>query len=284
MKKIIAVFLLAGLLLASAAQAQDACSYRVLPYRQDADALCKSVFGERWEEASHETSLADTYWHYSGFDWGESHADVRVFGEADGFGSVFYRRNETDPSCNRQSVCADNVPPCRLTREEAVKKAQALLDALGLTDNGLQQAGAYASDAGGFYRVVLDQRLNGLPVYQSAARYAAYWNWANTAMDPNERMEMRVPDAPHLSADVRIGDAGVLSLHADWADFEPLPGGVPAIEEAAALEAFAASGIRPDAPLERCFLIIQQGAQIVARPAYRYQNAFVHAGSGERLQ
>lgn len=284
MKKIVAVFLLAGCLLASAAQAQDVCSYRVLPYIQDADALCKAVFEERWEEAVHETSLEESYWHYSGFDWGESHADVRVFGEADGFGSVFYRRNETDPSCNRQNVCADNVPPCRLTRAEAVKKAQALLGALGLSDNGLQQAGAYTSDAGGFYRVVLDQRLNGLPVYQSAARYAAYQNWANTAIDPKARMEMRVPDAPHLSADVRIGDAGVLSLHADWADFEPLPDGAPAIGETAALEAFAASGIRPDAPLERCYLIVQQGAQIVARPAYRYQNAFIHAGRGERLQ
>ena len=284
MKRLVLGALLTCCLLAATAQAQDVCSYQVLPYVQDAEALRKTVFQERWKEAKEEASLADHYWVYRGFDLEEAHADVRVFGEADGFGSVFYRRADVNPSCGWHNVCADDAAPCSLTRTEAIEKAQAILEGLGLTDSGLQQAGAYMGNREGFYRVVLDQRLNGLPVYQSAARYAAHQNWANASMDPEERQRAFVPDAPHLSADVRIGDAGLLSLEADWAVFEPLADGGPEIGDAAALEALTASGIQAEEPLERCYLIVQQGAQVVAQPAYRYQNAFINAESGMRLQ
>lgn len=154
------------------------------------------------------------------------------------------------------------VAGCALTREQAVQAATDLLAGFGLPEMTLSHTAAHGHIPGAWdgYRVVLDQTLSGLRIYQPPMR------WADAAPTP-------------LRVDVFVGDDGVVYVDGNYAALEPTGPELTLIAEDEALAAFARYGIEADSA-ERCYLLLGEDD---VRPAYRVGMSYIDAATGEAL-
>ncbi len=169
----------------------------------------------------------------------------------------------------------DNVVPsgiaaCKLTREEAVAQTEALAATLCLGEHTLQCVTAYGQL--GFatpeYKVSLLQTWNGKPVYWSASSQ-------NVGVNEISMLSNRVSFV--------WDDTGLVEVDGNWCRFVPTGDDRPLIDETTAVNALVALGESP-AQLESCYLMQFDGQSATATPAYRYQNRFVNAFTGEVMQ
>lgn len=268
--------LIAALLLALTPLAAGAdCVYSVLPAQIDTQALLQAAFGERANEARQEVrEYGRLFWDIpdsdeSGFCGYGAQTELQrnIQSEIDIYTAAFYlTRPEMDLS---ENIVPSGVADCKLTREDAVLKAQRLLDDLGIGEARLLSvaAGGRLPAYVPAYEVSFLQTLNGLPVY---------WCADVRADDGWQELQSH-------KIDVIYGDLGLLRLQGCLSRFEAQGEDAPVQDEAQALAGMRRYEPEADA-LERCYLLRANGGQAAAAPAYRWQNRFISALTGEMLQ
>lgn len=167
-----------------------------------------------------------------------------------------------------ENVEPSGIARTAITREDALNTARVTMEKLGIQDYVLQSVVAYGKlpFTAPSYKVSFGQAIGGLPVYWAA---------------PPEGMEQTNHDSNR--AQIVVGDCGLYSLQMMWSDMTPQGTPKPALPLEEALAAFAALGIPADT-LELCYLLRPENGQHTATPAWRWQNSFLHAITGEWMQ
>ena len=182
-----------------------------------------------------------------------------------------------DDYIGSSNVWPTGVAECALTREEALAQADALVQSFGLGEYVLQSVTAYGRVPGfrDGYHVAFLQRLNGRAVYWSASSQPGEYG-------PNEDYVWKQwPETNRVV--VVLDDQGMVRLSGAWCRYEPTGGELALMDEAQAVAAFAAMGAQANAP-ELCYLLLYDGSSATAIPAWRCQNSFLDAATGEWLQ
>lgn len=254
-------------LLPLSALAEPAQTYTLSPANVNEQALHDIAFGEKAKDAAQDQSRSYMFYQLTPeglpFDLLQPVLDnnqMRIYASRQIPEGVKDLRNLS------KDVEPTGIARLTLTREEAVKKAEAAMQKLGLTDYVLQSVTAYGHK--GFslpcYRVAFGQTHEGKPLYWQAAIQNV---WADT--DSNRIL-------------IDIDDTGILTISGYWSKLNPSGKKQESISMSKALEQFKLSGIDADTA-EACYLLCPDKPAI-AVPAWRYQNAFVHAVTGQRLQ
>lgn len=265
MKRLL-LMLLALLMLCGAACAET--EYKVLPAEINMDVMLAEAFGDRVGEAKLEKrengglfyDLTDDGAPFCGVQHDTiTQTDLSIYTQA-----FIDAAHEPDLDDN---VVPSGVAACKLTREEALARSEDLAARLGLGEQSLQCVSAYGRLRYTVpeYKVCFLQRWNGKPLY-----------WAASAQGGN--LPIQTNRATFVWA-----DSGLVRMNGNWSRFEPTGDDRTLIGEQAAKDALTAIGEAPDI-VEGCYLMRGSAKQATATPAYRYQNRFVDAFTGEVLQ
>ncbi len=269
MKRLITL-VLAGLLLVGSADAATMNEYALSPFAPDTQALLSLAFGGRASDAVRD----DRDWLFYGLP-GEDGAPFCGQDETIGFGQTrLFIYTALTVAENHEPYIYDNIEPsgvakCALTAGEAQAEAEAVLQALGITDYALQSITAYGRISGltGGYMVAVGQRVDGVPVYWAAAVH---------------RDEMMMyPESNR--AEINLGDGGLAFMECDWSAFTQTRQDIAVMSPEEALAVFAALG-EDAASAELCYLLIGTQEAAVALPAYRFRNRFISVENGAVLQ
>ncbi len=161
------------------------------------------------------------------------------------------------------NVVPTGIAPCNLTREDALKQATAIMDALELGEYRLLSITPYGYQKGTVpnYQISFQQTLNGCPVY---------WFTDNNELWPREYSNL---------IRICVGDDGLINLDGYWSDLTAIGETAPSLSMEGALERFAAIGIQAQ-EAEKCYYMYNMGktAGMVAYPAWRVGNNYLSTG------
>lgn len=184
---------------------------------------------------------------------------------------------------------AENVEPSGeakgdMSRENAIKQARSMIEKLGFTDYRFVSAIAYGAsivpkgkgypEIIPYYEILFRQEIAGLPLYLSAPFFEEGGNSPYSA-----------PSWVMSSHDIKITltSQDLYTIESSFSDAIPLNKASEIISEDRAREIFLEHKFDTE-ELELCYLACPSVNDVVALPAYRYKNHFIHAVSGEWLQ
>ena len=258
-------------MLCGGACAETMDTYTITSAQINMEAMMAYTFEEELPKAQMDTSRNYAFYDIPGSDGppfcGSNHVD---------------RPNQASLSMYRECSLGEihepriwsNVEPsgiakCKLTRDEALQRAEEITENLDLGEYILQSVAASGKleTAAGEYTVSFGQSLMGKPVY---------WSADSVIHEGEVRWESN-------RIQLVLGDCGLVYADGCWSQFEPAKNPKEIITNQQATEAFAQIGVHAEAP-ELCYFMIRNGTTARAMPAYRFQNKFLHAVTVEILQ
>ncbi len=185
-----------------------------------------------------------------------------------------------DHSHRYNDMTSSGIAKGTLTKKEALQQANAAMEALGLTGYTLNAVWAegllgeqFPDKAKYFpptYKVRFRQTLEGLPLYWADTNAIVIRDYF-VELNPNETT-------------IGLCDGGVFDLRAKWSSFEPAGQPQALVPPEAAQEELSRHGIAAS-EVELCYLLLPaDGTYNTATPAYRFQDKFVNALTGARMQ
>lgn len=171
-----------------------------------------------------------------------------------------------------------------MSRENAIKQARSMIEKLGFTDYRFVSAIAYGAsivpkgkgypEVIPYYEILFRQEIAGLPLYLSAPFF-----------EEDENYPYSASSWVMSSHDIKITltSQDLYTIESSFSDAIPLNKASEIISEDRAREIFLEHKFDTE-ELELCYLACPSVNDVVALPAYRYKNHFIHAVSGEWLQ
>lgn len=251
------------------------CVYMISPAQCNMDVLRTFAFGEQADESVLE-SREYGYQHYRLPDidgvpfCGAGPNHYLYYGMQAGISIYRSTGNDHQFDMSHNVYPDGNLPEQMISAEKARSIADTIAPTLGLTEPHYLSTTAYGrlTNAVQGYKLIYLQKLNNRSIYWGAS--------ADTENQPTTNL---------LQVVIGGADGELIKAEGYWSNFTPTSDPQKVITQETAQEAYAKIGLDPQ-NMERCYWMTPYGDDNgkKAYPAYRVENTFLNALTGEWLQ